>query len=102
MTRYRPARLGLLAVCVSLAASLPCLALDPPHASIRSIDCASCHITHNAPGGAITTIAGNANLCLSCHTPGGQASAKSLAPADQALPGPGLPAGQSPSDTTHR
>lgn len=85
-----------------LAAVVPVRALDPPHDASRSIECASCHTTHTAPGGAITTVAGNANLCLSCHQPGGTAAAKPFNLADQALPGPGLPAGTDAAGTSHR
>jgi len=92
---------GLVATALLGAPSVSS-ALDPPHDASRSIVCGTCHITHDAAGGTITTVAGNANLCLSCHTAGGQASAKPLATASQALPYPGLPAGVSPSGTSHR
>lgn len=44
-------------------------ASDPPHDSSSSpaITCISCHSLHRAQGGAITTVVGNANLCMSCH-----------------------------------
>ncbi len=80
---------------LSLLFGLVCLApggswaLDPPHDASQSIDCGNCHITHHAPGGAITKVAGNPNLCMSCHTPGGMASAKPFADADEAIPGAG-------------
>ncbi|MFI5398470.1 MAG: cytochrome c3 family protein [Candidatus Binatia bacterium] len=64
-------------------------ALDPPHDASRSIDCTNCHITHHAAGGAITTVAGNPNLCISCHTAGGVASTTPFANADEAIPGTG-------------
>jgi len=69
-------------------------ALDPPHDASQAIDCASCHITHHAAGGAITKIAGNPNLCMSCHSLGGAASDTPFADADQAIPGT--------SGTSHR
>lgn len=65
----------------------PTLALDPPHDFSQSIDCGNCHITHHAPGGAITTVAGNPNLCMSCHTVGGLAPGKPFADTDEAIPG---------------
>ncbi len=83
-------------LCLALAciASAAAQALDPPHDASKSIDCANCHITHHAPGGAITTVGGNPNLCISCHTAGGLASAKPFANSDEAIPGT--------SGTSHR
>jgi len=69
-------------------------ALDPPHDASQSINCGNCHITHHAPGGAITNVAGNPNLCMSCHSAGGLASGKPFADADEAIPGT--------SGTSHR
>ena len=37
---------------------------------------------HNSPGGTLNRVAGNANVCLSCHVPDGQASARPLAAGD--------------------
>ncbi|WP_262916404.1 cytochrome c3 family protein [Aestuariivivens sediminis] len=45
-------------------------------------NCTSCHITHNSPGMNLTNVAGNDNLCQSCHTSTGAASAKPLTDAD--------------------
>ncbi len=90
---------GLL-VAISAA---PARALDPPHdPPTHSITCASCHTPHKAPGGAITNVAGNANLCQSCHVSGGLATNKPTPEADQALPAPGLPLGVTPTGTSHR
>jgi predicted CXXCH cytochrome family protein len=75
-------------------------AIDPPHATANA--CAACHILHMSPGGDLTTAAGNANLCMSCHQPGGSASGKPFAAADQALAWPGLPAGATVAGTSHR
>jgi len=69
-------------------------ALDPPHDASQSIDCANCHISHHAPGGAITAIAGNPNLCMSCHNAGGVAHSTPFADTDEAIPGT--------SGTSHR
>ncbi|MBI5386648.1 MAG: hypothetical protein HZA90_18410 [Verrucomicrobia bacterium] len=85
---------------MALGFPLAGLALDPPHSG--SQQCASCHIAHNAPGGTLTTVAGNANLCISCHSPGGRASGFPFASSDQALPAPGLPPGVAASGTSHR
>ena len=51
--------------------------------------CSACHIFHNAPGGALTAIDGNANLCISCHNPTGTASGLPLDNSDKAIPGTG-------------
>jgi len=96
---------GVLTALSFLAGVLrtqPVLALDPPHSVSNSIACASCHIAHHAAAGDRRTVAGNANLCLSCHIPGGPASAKSHLDSDQALPWPGLPAGMTATGTSHR
>ncbi|MBI3782243.1 MAG: hypothetical protein HY270_02460 [Deltaproteobacteria bacterium] len=80
-----------LRMLVLLIATLPraVLALDPPHDTSRSITCANCHIAHHAVGGAITNVAGNPNLCMSCHTAAGVASTKPFANSDEAIPGVG-------------
>ncbi len=99
----RGASLLLLAALGGFAAA-PLFALDPPHhfpAAIKG-PCNECHKLHKAPGGVLTSVAGNANLCLSCHVAGGQAAAKALADSDQALPAPGLPTGTSAAGTSHR
>lgn len=77
-------------------------ATDPPHNAVSSIKCTSCHQLHKAPGGTITRVKGNANLCMSCHTIGGTASAHSFSVGDQGMPAPGLPAGVSAAGTSHR
>jgi len=75
-------------------------AVDPPH--LTASVCGSCHFPHVAAGADLTTVAGNANLCMSCHTAGGSASTRPFVSADQALPWPGLAAGTSPAGTSHR
>ena len=58
------------AICVGLAvlllAGANAFALDPPHneLSVPPIECDSCHIGHGAPGAALTSTTGNANLCF--------------------------------------
>jgi predicted CXXCH cytochrome family protein len=80
--------------------AVPAFAIDPPHVTANL--CSSCHIPHLALGGDLTSVAGNANLCISCHQSGGTASTKPFADIDQALPWPGSPAGVSASGTSHR
>ena len=101
--RSRRARAHLVTLRLAWLAGVACLparAIDPPHATASL--CASCHITHQALGADLTTALGNANLCLSCHQSGGAASGRPFAASDQALPGPGLPAGTRPAGTSHR
>lgn len=86
------------AVLGLLVASSGTLAIDPPHTA----DCTDCHMVHNAPGGSITAIAGNANLCLSCHVSGGAASARPFANADQTRAWPGLASNVLPGGNSHR
>lgn len=75
-------------------------AIDAPHTG-GSL-CGSCHISHQSLGGDLTSTAGNANSCLSCHQAGGAASAKAFANADQAVPWPGLPTNAPSTGTSHR
>lgn len=49
--------------------------------------CNGCHMTHNAAGGAINVVAGNPNLCMSCHNATGMAAAKPFTNSDKAIPG---------------
>jgi predicted CXXCH cytochrome family protein len=101
----RSVRLLQVLTVTLMAAAQPVLAIDPPHLSdgpTGSSDCSLCHTTHDSPGGALTNADGNANLCQSCHVVGGTAELYALTESDQALPGPGLPAGISPSGTSHR
>ena len=62
-------------------------ALDPPHDNSNNINCINCHTPHAAPGGSITREAGNPNLCMTCHTPGGLATNRPFNDVDQARPG---------------
>jgi len=104
------ARALTVAALGAVAFAFSAYALDPPHNySANLISCTDgsggqrgCHNVHDAPGGAITKIAGNANLCISCHNVGGIASNKPFADGDQALPAPGLPGGVSATGTAHR
>ncbi|HLP76571.1 MAG TPA: hypothetical protein VK327_06575 [Candidatus Paceibacterota bacterium] len=83
---------------VSFAASA--WAIDPPHKTVNM--CGDCHMPHLGSGATLTSVAGNGNLCMSCHTIGGTASSHPFVSADQALPWPGLPAGTSPAGSSHR
>jgi predicted CXXCH cytochrome family protein len=47
-------------------------------------------------------VAGNSNLCMSCHVVGGPASAFPFLDSDQARPTPGLPGGEAASGNSHR
>jgi predicted CXXCH cytochrome family protein len=88
-------RHALLAVLlVAFASAQAAVALDPPHDFSNAIICTSCHQGHKAPGGAITKVSGNGNLCMSCHNPSGPAAAKPFAQANQSFPGT--------SGTSHR
>jgi predicted CXXCH cytochrome family protein len=91
-----------LARLAAIALTTTALATDPPHDASSSITCSTCHINPAVPAATIETLAGNPNLCLSCHQPGGSAGAKALFQGDQARPWPGLPAGTSPGGTSHR
>ena len=61
----------LVAVLAFVALSRPVVALDGPHSGVFGEDCLSCHTLHNAPGASLTSVAGNANLCFSCHNVAG-------------------------------
>ena len=75
--------LGLMFVNLS-----PAYALDPPHdGPSNNIECLSCHVPHGAPGGNITQVEGNPNLCMSCHNPSGMAALKPFSAVNQAYPG---------------
>jgi len=93
----------LVSICFGLLAwktTLPLMAIDPPHATTAA--CAACHKPHLAAGGDLNAVAGNPNLCMSCHQAGGTAANRPFAARDQALPWPGLPAGTNAIGTSHR
>ncbi len=50
-------------------------------------NCNGCHIFHNAIGGTLTGVNGNANLCISCHNPVGSASPKPFTNSMKSIPG---------------
>lgn len=79
----------LFALCLAALAPAGARAftLDPPHRDLNPADpCKACHITHHAPGMAITDIAGNPNLCMSCHTGGASAAGFPFDDTQQAKP----------------
>jgi predicted CXXCH cytochrome family protein len=85
--RARCARI-LLSFFVALALSCGAArAVDPPHDIPNGINCINCHTPHSAPGGSITRVEGNPNLCMSCHNPAGLAAPRPFNDADQAIPG---------------
>ena len=48
---------------------------DDPHGAVFvPTGCRACHATHTAAGGSLTNVAGNDNLCRSCHSSIGTAS----------------------------
>lgn len=101
MNRFRAITLTALAGLLTLFTSTPALASDPPHTGgAGNIQCVSCHKLHNAPGGTLTSVSGNSNLCLSCHMSGGSAAAKAFVVSDQAVPA-GL-VGATAGGTSHR
>ncbi|HEY3359613.1 MAG TPA: fibronectin type III domain-containing protein, partial [Polyangia bacterium] len=78
---------GLLVLAL-LALAAPAAALDPPHdPATLGTSCPACHTMHRGMGLSLTSVAGNANLCMSCHTGTGVASALPFASGDQAVPG---------------
>ena len=103
----------ILCVMIGLGFMLipePVWAVDPPHSGPKTPQdfCRACHVVHGAPGASLTSVAGNANLCISCHTIGGTASNKPFSGTMQAVPGVsgsshrwdgGMPAVSSPSNT---
>jgi predicted CXXCH cytochrome family protein len=94
----------LLALGVAFGlASFPFAApgTDLPHTDGPD-SCANCHLPHRAPGGSLLSVAGNANLCQSCHVAGGQAASLALPNSEQARPWPGLPADIPAQGTSHR
>ncbi|MCF6364775.1 MAG: hypothetical protein L3J35_01090 [Bacteroidales bacterium] len=56
---------------------------DFPH----NFTCNACHILHTSPGISLTSVQGNANLCMSCHNPTGVANLKPFSVNDKAVPG---------------
>jgi len=80
---------------ISVTASNTCGTSAASNLAVQSVvptdhatyGCNSCHIFHSATGTTLTTVAGNANLCISCHQTGAPASGKPLSNAMKAIPG---------------
>jgi len=70
------ARNASFAALAALGATFTFLARagDDPHGSTFTVGCTSCHASHKAAGGDLTSVAGNDNLCASCHNLSGLAS----------------------------
>ena len=67
---------------------------QPPHSSAFIVGCLSCHVPHGSAGNILLRADTVPALCMSCHTPGDQASALPFSEANQAFPGQ--------TGTTHR
>lgn len=84
-------------------------ATDPPH-NIATANaygslnyCSPCHkIMGGASGATLTTVGGNANLCMSCHVSGGTATNKAFTATDQAVPADKSMVGSTAGGTSHR
>jgi hypothetical protein len=75
--RLRPVAAACLAASAALLLRAPLNAVDPPHwaGAATTYDCTnSCHQLHASLGGALTSRAGNSNLCQKCHVSGQSAS----------------------------
>jgi len=100
---------GAIGISLLLLCREAAWATDPPHSEPKNPQvCTACHVAHSSAGVALTTVSGNANLCMSCHTTGGTASNKPFSGTMQAVPGAsgsshrwdgGMPAVSSPSNT---
>ncbi len=68
--------------------------IDPPHFVDLTYACGRCHSMEGLPGGMLTA-EGQANLCQSCHTPGGIATNMPMADPELKFTHPiGVPADQ--------
>lgn len=68
--------------CVSSSPSFIAVGIATPHDN-----CNQCHINHTSPGMLLTSVNGNANLCMSCHTSTGSAAYYPFSNAMKAIPG---------------
>ncbi len=84
----------VLATCFFSSPEL--FAIDAAHNN--SNGCSSCHLLHQSKGGTLSSVAGNGNLCMSCHTSGGSATSKAFSDSDKATTSSGLGS----SGTSHR
>lgn len=82
--------LAVAVAVVFLLAAPVAAVLDRPHNDSFTTPpdpCAECHMTHQAQGGSITAVDGNANLCINCHTSGQRGQDRPFVAGDQAIPG---------------
>ncbi len=97
----RPLVFALIGFLAFFAAEVGC-AQNAPHGSGQGLTCVTCHLNHELFGNQISSTAGNANACLSCHQIGGLASPEALAHQQQAKLWPDV-AGQPPGQgSSHR
>jgi predicted CXXCH cytochrome family protein len=75
---------------------------DQPHSRANNLTCMSCHLDQDIFGHQIGSVAGNANLCQSCHQLGGLASKVPFAESQQARLRPDTATAWSPTGTSHR
>ncbi len=68
--------------CATSAPSLLAIGVAAPHDN-----CSQCHINHTSPGMSLTSVGGNANLCMSCHNASGSAGYYPFSNAMKANPG---------------
>ena len=85
----RAIKTTILAISILAFAAGKAYAPNPPHdtTAVPAISCNNCHVGHGAPGATLTSTAGNANLCFSCHVSGEQASDFELLSNEQAVKG---------------
>jgi len=69
-------------VCATSTASVLAVGIITPHNN-----CSECHINHTSPGATLTSVTGNANLCMSCHVTNGAAGGNPFSNAMKAVPG---------------
>ncbi len=75
-------------VGAALLVSVPVYAThQPPHDSSFSVECLSCHVPHGSAGNILLRADTVPSLCMTCHTPGDQASALPFSESTQAFPG---------------
>ncbi len=82
MKRVQIATIFILLAMVTLLGIA--MAIDPPHDAGTNTQCNSCHSLHNAVSVSLTKEAENYNLCMSCHSSLGSASAKPFQDSNQA------------------
>ena len=91
-------RRSLQGIVAVLVVCLPVLAVEAPH----DFACMDCHMSHDVFGNQMGNTAGNANLCLSCHSPGASANRSSFTASDQAEPWPEYGTNNPGRGTSHR